>query len=152
DAAFFRLPSVVEARDQLVVVARGGEEGGGISYPDFKVMCERNETLSGLAIHSFPLQISLGAGVRSEVVLCPLVSANYFDVLGIKPAIGRMFLPEEEQTPDSHPVVVLSHSFWQSRFNGDPALVGKTIVLNNRRFTVVGVAAAGFDGQSAPLK
>jgi predicted permease len=152
DAALFRPLPVVEAPDQLVAVTRGAEEGGGISYPDFKVLRERNETLSGLALYSFPWQISLGNGVQSEVVLCPMVSANYFDVLRIKPALGRMFLPEEGQTPDSHPVVVLSHSFWQSRFNGDPTMVGRTIVLNDRRFTVVGVAAAGFDGQSAPLK
>jgi macrolide transport system ATP-binding/permease protein len=152
DAALFRPLPGVEAPDQIVVVARGAEEGGGISYPDFKVLRERNETLSGLALYSFPWQISLGNGVRSEVVLCYTVSANYFDVLGIKPALGRMFLPEEEQTPNSHPVVVLSHSFWQSRFNGASTVVGKTIVLNNRQFTVVGVAAAGFDGQSAPLK
>ena len=60
----------------------------------------------------------------SEVVLGSLVSGNYFDTLGIKPALGRTFLQEEDQTPGAHPVVVLSHGFWRSRFNSDPALVG----------------------------
>src|SRR4030095_13917188 len=65
---------------------------------------------------------------------------------------GRAFVPDEDRTPGAHPVVVLNHSFWQSRFNSDPTLVGKTIVLNNRGFTVVGIAPPGFDGESPPMK
>src|SRR5262245_43800678 len=151
DAALFRPLPVVEAPDRLVMVTRGVDAWATISYPDFKVLRERNEVLSGLALY-MATQVSFGNGVRSEVVLGSLVSANYFDVLGIKPALGRTFLPEEDHTPGAHPVVVLSHGFWRSRFDGDPALVGKTIVLNNQRFTVIGVAPAGFDGESAPMK
>src|SRR5215510_10291896 len=140
DAALFRPLPVVEAPDQLVTIMRGDSEDS-LSYPDFRVLRERNEVLSGLALSNMPSEISFGNGERSEVVLGSLVSENYFDALGIKPALGRTFLPEEDRTPGAHPVVVLSHSFWRSRFNGDPALVGQTIVLNSRRFTVVGVAA-----------
>src|SRR5205085_9334489 len=73
-------------------------------------------------------------------------SGNYFDVLGVKPVLGRAFLPEEDATPDSHPVAVLSYSCWQRRFGGDPAVVGKTVQFNSRPFTVVGVAPKGFIG------
>jgi Acidobacterial duplicated orphan permease len=151
DAALFRPLPVVEAPDQLVVIARGAYAQGALSYPDFKVLRERNEVLSDLALYMHT-QVSFGNGARSEVVLGSLVSANYFDALGIKPILGRTFLPEEDNTPGAHPVVVLSHGFWRSRFNGDPALVGRTIVLNNQRFTVIGVAPAGFDGEAPPMK
>jgi predicted permease len=75
-----------------------------------------------------------------------VVSGNYFDVLGVKPALGRAFLPEEDQTPGSHPVVVLSHACWKKRFAGDPSAVGRTVLINNRPFTVIGVAPEGFVG------
>ncbi|MGH9938962.1 MAG: ABC transporter permease, partial [Blastocatellia bacterium] len=137
--------------EQLVVIARGAEAQGTLSYPDFKVLREPSGVLSDLALYMHT-QVSFGDGVRSEVVLGSLVSSNYFDALGIKPALGRTFLPEEDHTPGAHPVVVLSHGFWRSRFNSDPALVGQTIVLNDQRFTVVGVAPAGFNGETPPMK
>src|SRR6185436_9878233 len=107
--------------------------------------------LSDLALYT-QAPISFGNNVHSEVVLGAMVSGNYFDVLGIKPSFGRAFLQEEDRTPGTHPVVVLSNSFWQTRFNSDRTVVGKTIVLNSRPFTVVGIAPAGFDGESPPMK
>src|SRR5262249_22492266 len=142
DAALIRPLPVVEAPDQLVTVTRGDQDVS-LSYPDFRVLRERNEVLSGLALYTHT-EISFGNGMRSEVALGSLVSGNYFDTLGIKPVLGRTFLPEEDNAPGAHPVVVLSHSFWRSRFNSDPALIGQTIVLNGQRFTVIGVAPAGF--------
>ncbi len=67
-------------------------------------------------------------------------------MLGVKPALGREFLPEEDATPGAAAVTVLSHGCWQSRFGSDPAIVGKTVLLNNRTFTVIGVAPKGFIG------
>ncbi len=151
DAAFLRPLPVAAAPDQLVMLTRRGDIWMTLSYPDFEVMRERNDVLSGLAL-STQTQISFGNGARSEVVLGSLVSANYFDLLGIRPALGRTFLPAEDHTPGAHPVVVLSHGFWRSRFDSDPEMVGRTIVLNNQRFTVVGVAPAGFDGDTPPIK
>jgi predicted permease len=150
DAALFRPLPVVEAPDRLVTVTRGDQEVS-LSYPDFRVLRERNEVLSGLALYMH-MEISFGNGMRSEVALGSLVSGNYFDTLGIKPVLGRTFLPEEDNTPGSRPVVVLSHSFWRSRLNSNPALIGQTIVLNGQRFTVVGVAPADFDGETPPMK
>ena len=74
------------------------------------------------------------------------VSGNYFDVLGVKPMLGRAFLPEEDQTPDSHPVIVISNACWKKRFGGDPSVVGRKVSLNNHSFTIVGVAPKGFVG------
>jgi predicted permease len=151
DALLFRPLPVVKAPRELVVLVRGDGSGPTLSYPDFRVLRERNEVLSDLALYT-QAPISFGNNVRSEVVLGAMVSGNYFDVLGIQPSFGRAFLPEEDRTPGTHPVVVLSDSFWQTRFNSDPTVVGKTIVLNSQRFTVVGIAPAGFDGESPPMK
>jgi len=151
DALLLRPLPAVKAPAELVLLMRGDGGGPTISYPDFTVLRERNEVLSDLALYT-QAPISFGNNVRSEVVLGGVVSANYFDVLGITPTLGRTFLPEEDRTPGGHSVVVLSHSFWQSRFNSDRTLVGKTIVLNNRQFTIVGIAPPGFDGETPPMK
>src|SRR3712207_5611803 len=87
-----------------------------------------------------------GDGERAEVVWGELVSGNYFDVMGVKPLLGRGFLPEEDRTPNTHPVVVLGHSLWQRRFGSDQNIVGKTVYLNGQPFTVVGVMPESFLG------
>jgi macrolide transport system ATP-binding/permease protein len=143
DAALLRPLSVAQAPKELVTIKR---VAGGFSYPDFKVLKERSDVLSGLALH-LAVPVSFGNSDRSEVVRGSLVSANYFEVLGIKPVLGRTLLPQDDETPGAHPVVVLSHDFWQSRFSGDQALIGRNIILNNRPFTVIGVAAPGFNGE-----
>jgi macrolide transport system ATP-binding/permease protein len=151
NAALLRpLPSAAEP-DRLVAVARSDESGTPLSYPSFVALREGNDVMTGMAAFT-TAALSLGHGDRSEVALGALVSGNYFDVLGIKPRLGRAFLPEEDRTLGAHPVVVLSHRFWQSRFNSDAGLVGQTIILNGQRFTVVGVAPAGFDGTNMPAK
>lgn len=80
-----------------------------------------------------------------------LVSGNFFDVLGVKPALGRAFLPEDDRVPDAAPVVVLSDRYWRTRFDADPSIVGRTITINARAFTVIGVAPPGFRGNVAFL-
>jgi predicted permease len=79
-------------------------------------------------------------------VAAELVSGTYFPVLGVGAALGRTFTAEEDKVPGGHPLVVLSHDYWRTRFASDPAVLGKTVVLNGHSFTIVGVAAAGFDG------
>jgi predicted permease len=151
DALLLRPLPVVKAPGELVLLKRGEGQGPTLSYPDFMVLRERNEVLSDLALYT-QAPISFGNNVRSEVVLGAMVSANYFGVLGITPSLGRAFLPDEDRTPGAHPVVILNYSFWRSRFNSDRTLIGQTIVLNSRRFTVVGIAPPGFDGESPPMK
>jgi predicted permease len=151
---FILRPLPAEKPDELVVPFWGSKKDaavwGGVSYANYVDLRERNQSLSGLLVWSLTWAgISAGpseGGVRAEVVFGELVSGNYFDVLGVKPALGRGFLPEEDRTQNTHSVVVISHSLWQQRFNGDAGIVGKTIYLNGAPFTVVGVAPATFKG------
>ena len=75
-----------------------------------------------------------------------LVSGNFFDVVGVKAAAGRLFTPDDDRTPGGHPVVVLSHAYWTRRFSADPAVIGKQLTVNNVPLTVIGVAPPGFIG------
>ncbi len=115
------------------------------SYPDYAYYREQNKTFAGLMAYS-GIPLSLNAGAQPERLFGMIVSGNYFDVLGTKPLQGRFFLPEEDQTPGTHPVAVVSASLWRQRFSADPSLVGKTITLDGHAFTVVGVAPEGFRG------
>ncbi|MFN2455425.1 MAG: ABC transporter permease [Pyrinomonadaceae bacterium] len=140
----------VEASDQLVafhgVLTRSENRPISTSYPDYKDYRDRNEVFSGLFAYGLnPFNLS-GGDSQPERIWGETVSGNYFDVLGVKPVKGRGFLPEEDATPGSHPVVVLSYRLWQRRYGGDPDLVGKTITLNNKNFTVVGIAPQQFAG------
>jgi predicted permease len=131
--------------EQLVTIGRGEGLGEPLSYPDFAALRERNEVLSGLAASHFA-GVSFGNGSRSEMLRGELVSSDYFDVLGVRPLLGRGFAPEEERSPQT--VVILSHALWQSRFSSDTSIVGKTITLHRQAYMVIGVAPAGFNGMT----
>jgi len=113
------------------------------SYLDYLDFRDRNEVFSGLIAHQV-LPLNLGRGARPERVWGAIVSGNYFDALGVRVAVGRTFLPEEDRTPNTQPVVVIGHGLWQRRFGGDPNVVGQTVTLNEHDFTVIGVAPKEF--------
>jgi putative ABC transport system permease protein len=115
------------------------------SYLNYKDYRERNQVFSGLMAYRISVA-SLSHNGNNVRIWGTMASANYFDVLGVPPLLGRGFLPEENQTPNSHPVIVLSHACWQKRFAADPTIVGRTVLVNNVPFTVVGVAQKGFIG------
>ena len=139
-------PLPVERPDQLVTfVEDAGGEPAIFSYPQYAELRDRNEVLSGLVAY-WQCPFSLSDGGQAERVIGQIVTGNYFAVLGVRPALGRFFLPEEDRTPGTHPVVVISHGLWRRRFGADPAVVGKTISLNAYRYTVVGVAPLEFTG------
>jgi predicted permease len=141
-------PLPVRDPSQLIAVdgqLRNGTEFTLQSYPNYKDYRDRNTVFSGLLAYRFVVA-SLSHNGINERVWGFDVSGNYFDVLGVKSALGRSFLAAEDQTPDSHPVVILSHACWQKRFAGDPAIVGQKILLNTHPFTVIGVAPKGFVG------
>lgn len=93
---------------------------------------------------------NIETGEQGELVLGEIVTGNYFDVMGVGAVRGRTFLPEEDATPGTHPVVLLSERFWRSRFGADPSLVGGQVRLNGRPYTVVGVAPESYKGRIAP--
>ncbi len=138
----------VEHADRIVAlntVARTRADLGS-SYPDFVDYRQRRpESVDDLIAYTLaPMNMrTVGDPQR---VFGELVSGNYFDMFGVRAALGRTFLPEEDGTPNRFPVVVFSHNFWQRRFGGNPSVVGSTVTLNGRAFTVIGVAHEGFHG------
>ncbi len=139
-------PAPVEQPHQLVVFARDASGAPvSFSYPLYADLRDRNGVLSGLVAY-YQQPFSLSDGSQSERVIGQIVSGNYFATLGVRPALGRFFLPEEDRTPGTHPVVVIGHGLWRRRFGADPAVIGKTISLNAYRYTVVGVAPPEFTG------
>src|SRR5947208_2782526 len=147
DTALLR-PLAVKEPSQLVELygrLHNGADWSLQSYPNYKEYRDRSTVFSGLFVYRVVVS-SLTVNKSSQRVWGYLVSGNYFDVLGVKPALGRGFLPEEDQTPDSHPVAVISYNCWQHRFGGDPQIVVKIVEFNNRPCTVVGVGPKGFIG------
>ena len=135
--------------EELVQIYRqwGGMDYGSVSIPHYQDLRDRTgDAFEDVAAYWFsPLSVS--ADGRSERVLGMLVSANFFRTYGVTPALGRAFIPgEEDAGPGAHPVAVLGHAFWQSRFGGDPAIIGRPVILNGQTFEVVGVAPADFRG------
>ena len=117
-----------------------------LSYPDFvDYRARRPDSVEDLIAYTL-VPMNLRTGGDPQRVFGQLVSGNFFDALGVRPILGRGFLPDEDKTPNTHPVVVFSHNFWQRRFAGDPAIVGRTVTLNGHAFTVVGVAPPAFRG------
>ena len=132
----------VKEADRLVSFS----EGSSFAYPDYLDYRNQSGVFEGLIAH-FPLvPVSLSVGGAPERIWGQLATANYFSVLGIKPALGRGFLPEEDQLPGGNPVAVLSYGLWRRRFGANPNIIGRNVVMNNRSYTVVGVAPAGFHG------
>jgi predicted permease len=126
---------------------------GGFSYANFVDLREQNRSFSDLCAWDL-VSAALSSGEsrnaddseHAEVAWGELVSGNYFDVMGVKPLLGRNFLPEEDCTPNARPVVVLGHSLWQRRFKADRGIVGQTVYLNGQPFTVIGVMPESFLG------
>jgi predicted permease len=115
------------------------------SMPEYRDYVVRTTSFTGLSAYQ-DVALALGSGGEPERVGGLLVSGNYFQLLGLLPAAGRFFVPEEDRDPGAHPVLVLSHGLWRRRFASDSSVVGTDITVNGRRFTVVGVAPAGFVG------
>ena len=115
------------------------------SYLNYKEYRDRNDVFSGMIGYRV-VPGSLSHNGVNQRVWGYVATGNYFDVLGVQPILGRAFLPEEDATPGSHPVMVLSYGCWERRFGSDPAIIGQTALLNGRTFTIIGVAPKGFIG------
>ncbi len=117
----------------------------GISLPNYEDYRDQNTVFSGLAAFSFA-NLNWSSKAEPEQLPGLMVTANYFDVLGVKAFRGRTFLPDEDKKPGANAVAVLSYSLWTRRFGADPGLIGQTITLNAQPYTVIGVAPPNFKG------
>src|SRR5713101_2637898 len=148
EGILFRPYPAVTHQDRLVAVggtSRGEPRGNPLSWPDFQDL-QRSCTLCETLFVSKITGTTLSIGERAEVTTGSIVSANYFDAVGVHPILGRGFLPGEDTGQSAHPVAVISYQLWQGRFKGDPQIVGKTQRLNGVVHTIVGVAPEGFFG------
>jgi predicted permease len=151
NAALFR-PLPVHSPGELVSVY--GIHGKGarpsfIPYPDYLDIRGQKDVFAGMLAFTVFME-PVSAGNRTEVTIGEQVSGNYFDVLGIKPAVGRAFLSAEVDKPGAQPVVVISQNFWKRRLNSDPDALGKSIKIRGHSFTIVGIAPAEFKGLWLP--
>jgi predicted permease len=117
----------------------------GFSYPDYLEYRDASGAFRELAAFN-DVHVAVGTGEEPQRLNAELVTGNFFSVLHAAPALGRSFLPEEDRTPGTHPVAMISERLWQNRFAGDPNVLGQTIVVNGSPLTVIGVAAKGFRG------
>jgi len=164
---FRRLP--VERPEEILAVAatRAGaspdalslreaarlQELGPVSYPDYVGFRDRTTTLSGLAAHYPTAPLFVGANGQVGEINGAVVSANFFSVLGLTPALGRFFHDDEDRMPDRDRVAVLGHNFWRARFAASPSAIGSSIRINGSDFTIVGVAPSSFVGiTSSPIE
>jgi predicted permease len=153
NALLLRPPTSVQAPGELLELwlrnrgASGIESDLPLTYPDYAYYRDHNQSFTGmLAFDGDPESAIWNKSGDGQVVQGQLVSGNFFSVLGVKPFLGRTLAPEDDVAGNPHELVVLGHSFWQHRLDSDPAIIGKTLQLNGRNFTVAGVAPPGFAG------
>jgi len=135
-------------RDQERLVAVTGldrTERDDVSWPDFQDL-KKNSTLTETFIAERISGTTLNIGDHAEVAVGSVVSANYFEALGVHPILGRGFEPAEEIGHNAHPVTVIAYQTWQQRYGGDPNIIGRTQLMNGAKHTIIGVAPPGFHG------
>ncbi len=149
-AVFLRSIPVHEPERLVSVFATDTAQPGFllVSYPNYRDVRDLNRAFSGVASYR-PVMVRLsGEGGAPDVLPGDLVSGNYFEVLGVRAEVGRIFGPPEDQVPGRNPVVVLSHSLWSRRFGADPQVIGRQVELNGHPFTVIGVLDRTFNSLS----
>ncbi len=147
DRYLIQAPAGIPNAGRMVELGRGDDGHGfdSFSYPDFLELRKEAGPLEALAGYTMQM-LTLSRGEEGDRAFGMLVSANYFELLGVRPALGRAFLPEEDEGADEHPVVVLGHTYWEDRLGGDPDVVGSTLYVSRQPYTVVGIAPEGFRG------
>jgi predicted permease len=141
----------VKNPQELVQIQWHGEHNtdsmgtGTVSYPFYRDIRDRSQVFSGVLCR-FPLTLSVAHQGQTDRVEGELVSGNYFQVLGVPAALGRLFTPDDDRIPSGHPFAVLSYDYWTERFGADPNVLGQTIRVNDFPLTIIGVSAKGFDG------
>jgi predicted permease len=156
DALFFQPPAGVVEPDRvvrlLIVRDRGGiqtAKGGPGSYVDYQALRGRRTGFASVAAYLYAQELDLGRGTDAERVMGRAVSGNFLQLLGVRPVLGRFFLPEEDSVEGRNPVAVISYGFWTRHFARDPSVLGRELLLNDRMLTVIGVADGAFTGIGA---
>ena len=135
---------------RIFTTNEGSAELTHSSYADYVDIRDGATAFDGVAAYFyFPMGLSVDGS--PEVVLGQLASANYFDVMGVSPSLGRTFRPEEDRLPEGDAVAVVSHRLWTRRFGADPGILGRTVLINSYPFTVIGVAPEGFTAPNVIL-
>ena len=151
DQLLLRLLPVKAPRQLVLVTGEGFQYGNGwgegneLSYPRFIDLRDNNRVFSAMFCR-FAYGLHIGVGGQTEGIAGELVSGGYFSGLGVEARLGRMIGPQDETAAGADRVAVITYAYWNSRFAGDPAIVGKPILVNNEPMTVIGVAQQGFDG------
>ena len=122
----------------------GGDSFNYFSYPMYKDLRDQNQVFQGM-LASDKASVGVSWHNLAENEDAEVVTGNYFDILGIKPALGRLFTQQDDTAKNANPVVVLSHNYWRIRFGASRDIVGQSILINGHPFTVLGVAPSGFD-------
>jgi hypothetical protein len=143
--AFILHPALNVPRPKDLYEAEIPSRTFSMSYPDYLDIRDRNRSFTDLAMTESNFT-AMDAGGDPLRVWVDRVSGNYFDVLGLRPYLGRFFHRSDERGPNSAPYVVLAYSFWHTHFNDDRGVVGRTVQLNKHPFTIIGVAPPGFRG------
>ena len=152
DTVLLKWLPVKSPQELYLVATNPSRPSKSWNYPDYIAFRDHNSSLSGLAASSFGAQPvgmqvdSSRPGDTTELAYAVSVSGNYFDVLGVVPALGRLINPEDDRSPSASPYAVLSYDYWHQRFNGDTNIIGRKLLLNGYPFTIVGVTGRGFRG------
>jgi len=142
-------PLPVKDPAQIIVLGFRQEHGPVLSqasYPDWQAISEQKESPFSSVIGSELSSDGISLDGKSYSLLTNYVTGNYFEALGLRPALGRLFFPSEGRVPGSDPVIVLGYSFWKARLGGDPTVVGRKVLVDGHPFTIIGVAPEGFHG------
>ena len=134
-----------------LTLSQPGDNPFPLTYPDLEAMRDGQKSFTGIAACNFA-QMSLTGKGKPERVWGMVASANYFDVLGVRPILGRGFLPVEDERPGGAPVAVISYRLWQTHFAANPGIVGHTIEINQHPYTIVGVTPAAFQGSQTGVR
>jgi predicted permease len=152
--AFMFRPLPVDRPDELMSISTRDRHAAvphGLSFPDLQDYRTQSAVFTDLLGYT-PRAAALDAGRGAERVTLAMVTDNYFSLLGVQPAFGRLIQPNEGRARGDAPVLVLMHEYWQSRFGGDPSIVGRSARLNGRPFTIIGVTPPAFHGTDALIR
>src|SRR6516225_4645106 len=146
------VPGITNADDVVsLTLNKPGEKAFPFTYPDIEALRNEQQSFAGITACGFA-HMSLTGTSKPERVWGMVASANYFDVLGVRPILGRAFLAAEDETPGGAPVAVVSYRLWQTHFGANPEVVGRTIGINQHLYTIVGVTPAAFQGSQTGVR